>query len=244
MVDGIVADLPRALVLLPLIVEQARREESYVHGEGLPTATVVCRTPDCDGRPHWYDEEHPVRWLEAHPPRIDSPNEMDCADPTGEAVVAAARDGLGTERATVDRFITALVALHGASSALFDVMPASSASVRHDPPLSPTNGETDLDRQRTKTGAVEAESACVACDLGVSVVGPLTAMLCAADLQAWIDAGTPARGAQGEDRITKATYWTGWIGRRRAELAATAAVEPAEVAYVARWNRENIETAA
>jgi len=31
---------------------------------------------------------------------------------------------------------------------------------------------------------------------------------CQTDLQAWIDAGHPKRGAQGEDKITGAVYWT------------------------------------
>lgn len=57
-----------------------------------------------------------------------------------------------------------------------------------------TSGVSLEEADRQRKGAVEAETACVCCDLGVSEVGRLKAGLCPADYKAWQRAGYTERG--------------------------------------------------
>lgn len=70
-----------------------------------------------------------------------------------------------------------------------------------------TSGVTLEEADRQRKGQVEAETACQACDLGVSVVGRLKKGLCPTDYHAWWRAGQPERQP--------------WIVDRRRQVAET-----------------------
>ncbi|MHB1928986.1 MAG: hypothetical protein ACYCUG_06120 [Acidimicrobiales bacterium] len=129
-------------------------------------------------------------------------------DPVGEQVAS--------ERVAVEQWdqhaqlavLDALMRLRRAAVRLAARVPAMAASVNAG--RDPTDGRTQSEVDARRRGAVEAESACIACEHGVSDVGPLTAGLCAADRAAWVTAGHP-------DRQT-------WIEARRRWLAEEAGV--------------------
>ncbi|MDQ2729109.1 MAG: hypothetical protein M3Y91_14905 [Actinomycetota bacterium] len=229
LVDEVCEDIGHAVTVLPLVADHAKRERQFPHPEGLPVAGIAkrCAADECDGRPH--------DGLPGHAENHLGPNEMDCADPVGETVVSLRSLGKDEQRlahgdAVLAEWMDDFFRLRESTRRVLDQLPAVTTSVRAN--RQPTDGTTEDDRQRARTGATEAESACAACELGVSVVGPLTAMLCDVDLQAWVDDGCPRRGAQGEDKVTGVVFWTGWIGRRRAQLAETAA----GVTCIAAWD--------
>lgn len=170
LINGLQDDLAVTLIVLPMLIEHARRERYELHGH-LPTAP---RGEDLSDQS--YGGDH--------------------ADPTGEAVVNfAMRDGSGPDPAFDRRIIAewthAAVMLTAVTRRVLNQLPAVTRSVNKG--ADPTDGRTAEEADAARKGAVLAESACLACDLGVSEVGRLKAGLCHTDYVAHARAGHPDR---------------------------------------------------
>lgn len=218
-------DLDRALQLWPFVAEQ-KLLGLWVGGR-LPVAEA-CDRDKCDGRPHG-------DWPFRHAAKYDHETSPEAhSDPVGEQVANSRQqveagdqramliylDGLarlakhagGVEDA-ISRIRRARVAL-GSQVAAVDAAlnahrKASKIGVGPDGRVG-TSGVSLEEADRIRKGAVEAEDACAACDLGVSEVGRLKKGLCNTDYQAWWRQGLPD-GDRNE-----------WVTRRRAALAARA----------------------
>jgi hypothetical protein len=206
LVDGLCDDLRTAVIVAPLVAEHHRRERWDLHPDGrLPTTATVCDVVDCDGLPHPKIEgDWDGPWVGQHAPRIDGDYAGDHPDPTGEIVVGGHPDIPSFDADRLRAWTHDLVALVGSTRKLLNQLPAVTRAVNAK--KDPTDGRSEDERLRAKTGAVAAESACLACDLGVSEVGRLKAGLCAADRRAWDEAGQPERQP--------------WLAVRRRQLAA------------------------
>ncbi|HET9691816.1 MAG TPA: hypothetical protein VFP61_11740 [Acidimicrobiales bacterium] len=169
-IDGLVADLRHLKLVAPIVAEQAKRERHELAG-GLPTSS--------------------------RGELIDDPY-TGPGDPTGETVVNYRGPGgadPSLDVARIEQWTHDLVRLVGSSRALLAQAPAVATAVTKG--RSPTDGRSEDERLRARTGAVEAEAACVACDLGVSEVGRLKAGLCDRSCyRAWLRARAVTPGLE------------------------------------------------
>lgn len=171
LIRGLQDDLAVVLIVLPMLVEHARREKYELAGN-LPTSPRGENLADQE-----YGGDH--------------------ADPTGEAVVNfAMRDGSGPDPAFDRRIVAewthAAVLLAGVTRKVLNQLPAVTRAVNKGE--NPTDGRTAEEADAARRGAVLAESSCLVCERGVSQVGRLRGGLCQSDNMAWRRAGHPDRG--------------------------------------------------